>query len=168
MITHNFNKQKRKCRSDKVQFSNNDISKIEKMAALGLSTAQIASIFEISSDTLYRRLKENNLDLSAALTRGKAKAICKVAQKAFELALAGDRSMIKYYLSTVGGWSEKSQIKEESIESNYSKAYYNHVQDALDDLSDDELEAVMKIENYNPKQRNFFGLLTSGPDLLRC
>ena len=122
------------------------------MAALGLSTTQIASIFGISSDTLYRRLKENNLDLSAAVTRGKAKAICKVAQKAYELALAGDRSMIKYYLSTIGSWSDKPQIKEESIESTYSKAHLNSVQDALDELSDEELEAIMEIANYKPKE----------------
>lgn len=53
----------RKERSDKIAFTSKDISKIESMAAMGLSLEQIASIFGISTDTIYRRMNEGNIDL---------------------------------------------------------------------------------------------------------
>jgi transposase len=53
----------RKERSDKITFTTKDLSKIESMAAMGLSLEQIASIFGVSTDTIYRRMNEGNLDL---------------------------------------------------------------------------------------------------------
>ena len=104
----------RKQRSDKITFSTKDISKIESMAAMGLSLEQIASIFGVSTDTIYRRMNEGNLDLSEALSRGKSKALYKIANKAYKLAMEGNVSMIKYFLSCRGGWSEKLQIIEDN------------------------------------------------------
>lgn len=106
-------KPERKIRSDKVMFNESDIKKIENMASMGLSVVQICSILEISTDTFYRRCKESGGGLSAALIRGRSNAILNVSQKAYELAIQGDTGMIKYYLSCIGGWSEKTQIKLE-------------------------------------------------------
>jgi hypothetical protein len=55
-------------------------------------------------------MKEGNIDLSAALTKGKSKALYKIANKAYQLALEGNPSMIKYFLSCRGNWSEKTQV----------------------------------------------------------
>lgn len=134
---------KRKKRSDKFIFSEIDVKKIEKMASLGLSINQISAIFEISTDTFYRRCKEVDCDLSAAVTRGKAKAICNVAQKAYDLAIQGDTSMIKYYLSSIGGWSEKTQINNETEPP--KQGFTVNIQDVLDSLSDEEIEAIRNL-----------------------
>lgn len=133
--------KKRKTRSDKFNFTNSDMKKIEKMASLGLSISQISTIFGISTDTFYRRANEANCDLSAAITRGKSKATLAVAQKAYELAIAGDTSMIKYYLSSIAGWSEKSQLKNED-EPLYKDSCSN-IQEYMDELTDEELELIV-------------------------
>jgi predicted transcriptional regulator len=104
----------RKQRSDKITFTIKDITKVESMSAMGLSLEQIASILGVSTDTIYRRMNEGNIDLSAALSRGKSKALFQIANKAYKLALEGNPSMIKYFLSCRGGWSEKLQIIDDT------------------------------------------------------
>jgi hypothetical protein len=133
----------RKTRSDKVAFDDKDIRKIESMSAMGLSIEQIASIFNISTDTIYRRMKEGNIDLSAALSKGKSKAIYKIANKAYQLALEGSPSMIKYFLSCRGNWSEKSQItvETEQVEDKGPSKF----EQALDKMSDEEFEKVQSL-----------------------
>lgn len=132
----------RKIRSDKFLFTDCDIKKIEKMAAFGLSIKQISSIFGVSTDTFYRRCSEENIDLSAAVMRGKAKATCKVAQKCFQLAMAGDTSMIKYWLSSVGGWSEKLQITPQA-DPEMDMAQYGV--SLMEGMSNQEIEAIRRI-----------------------
>lgn len=101
---------KRKVRKDKIEFNSEDIIKIETLAGIGLNLSQISSELGIGRETLYRRIREGNEELSEAIYRGRAKAISKIASVAYELALEGDSGMIKYWLSCRGGWSEKSQI----------------------------------------------------------
>lgn len=103
----------RKTRADKISLTESDLDKIEKMASLGLSINQICAILGISTDTFYRRCKESEGKLSATLLKGRSNAILNVSQKAYELALQGDTGMIKYYLSCIAGWSEKTQIMVE-------------------------------------------------------
>lgn len=145
----NLKEKVRKVRSDKFNFSDIDIKKIEKMASLGLSINQISAIFGISTDTFYRRCQEINCDLSAAVTRGRAKAICNVAQKAYDLAIAGDTSMIKYYLSSMAGWSEKSQLIHE-VELP-TQRIPDYVHDALDSLSTEEIRALRDLTSCQSK-----------------
>lgn len=110
--------KKRSIRSDKFLVTKEDLLKIENLAALGLNMDQIASVFNVSADTLYRRCKEGNSDLSASILKGRTRAIQKIAEKAFELALEGDVGLIKYILSCKGGWTEKSQIIHEGYSQN--------------------------------------------------
>lgn len=102
----------RKTRSDKIELKN-DLDKIERMASLGLSIDQIAGVVGCSSDTIYRRLKEGDTELSAAILKGRSEAILEVSKKCFELALEGDVGLIKYILSCKGGWTEKTQVFHE-------------------------------------------------------
>lgn len=108
----------RKSRSDKFLVNEDDIQMIENLAALGLNMDQIASVFNVSADTLYRRCKDGNTDLSASILKGRTRAVQKIAEKAFELALEGDVGLIKYILSCKGGWTEKSQIIHEGYTQN--------------------------------------------------
>lgn len=109
---------KRKIRSDKFLVSESDLVKIENLAALGLNMDQIASVLNISADTLYRRCSEGDSDLSASILRGRTRAIQQIAEKAFELALEGDVGLIKYILSCKGGWTDKSQIIHDGYSQN--------------------------------------------------
>jgi IS30 family transposase len=129
----------RKERSDKITFDKKDISKIEYMAAMGLSLDQIASIFGISTDTIYRRVNEGNIDLSAALSRGKSKALYKIAKKAYKIALEGNPSMIKYFLSCRGGWSEKLQIIDNNQVSE-TQEKQRQMQLIVDAMTDEEID----------------------------
>lgn len=109
--------RRRKTRSDKIVLTDEQFEIMEKLAGLGLTIKQICSIIGISHQTLYRRLKEDGIEkISVTLSRGRSVAISKVAAKAFDLALEGDSSMIRYILSTQAGWTEKSQITIEGGE----------------------------------------------------
>ncbi len=135
----------RKERSDKITFDKKDISKIETMSAMGLSINQIG----ISTDTMYRRMNEGNINLSAALSRGKSKAIYKVAHKAYELAIDGNVAMIKYFLSCRGGWSEKLQIIEDNrVQEEQDKR--RQLQAVVDAMTDEEIDAY---KNLNDQMR---------------
>ena len=137
--------RKRKVRSDKITFSRTDIIKIEKMAGLGLTIKQISSIFNISTDTLQRRAKENSFNLAAALTKGKSELESKLGNKAVELALAGNTSMIKYVLGCRFSWTEKQQIiieEHESIDKLSDKQVFEN---SLKELSREELETLDKL-----------------------
>lgn len=122
---------KRKIRSDKFLVNEDDLQKIENLAALGLNMDQIASVFGLSADTLYRRCKEGNTDLSASILKGRTRAIQKIAEKAFELALEGDVGLIKYILSCKGGWTEKSQIIHEGYSQNIQVNVSNELLKAM-------------------------------------
>lgn len=139
----------RKERSDKIIFTSKDISKIESMAAMGLSLEQIASIFGVSTDTIYRRMNEGNIDLSAALSRGKSKALYKIANKAYNLAMEGNVAMIKYFLSCRGGWSEKLQIIEDNrVKEEQDKR--RQLEAVVDAMTDEEIDAY---KNLNDQMR---------------
>ncbi len=110
---------------------------------------QIASIFGVSTDTIYRRMNEGNLDLSEALSRGKSKAIFKIANKAYKLALEGNVSMIKYFLSCRGGWSEKLQIIEDNrVQEEQDKR--RQLEAVIDAMTDEEIDAY---KNLNDQMR---------------
>ena len=76
--------QKRKTRKDKIVFSSDQLKMMEKLAGLGLTVKQICYIMGVSPDTIYRRIGEGYEELSSTLQRGKASAISKVAEMAFE------------------------------------------------------------------------------------
>lgn len=134
----------RKTRSDKVTFDKKDLVKIESMAAMGLTLDQIASIFGISTDTIYRRVNEGKIDLSAALLRGKSKALYKIANKTYKLASEGNPAMIKYFLSCRGGWSEKLQVIDDNrVREEQEK---NRQLDAfIDVMSDQEIDKYQSL-----------------------
>ena len=134
---------KRKTRMDKFMVTTEDITKVENLAALGLNMDQIASVFNVSSDTFYRRCNEGDSDLSAAILRGRTRSIQKVAEKAFQLALEGDVGLIKYILSCKGGWTEKSQIFHEGYSQNINVSVTN---DSLKQMAEEVLNSL-KEEN---------------------
>lgn len=77
-----------------------DLQEIESMAGIGLTQKQIASIKNISVDTLRKYSNPN-------YKRGKDKGIARVMQTAYELAVSGKcPAMTMFFLKTQAGWTE--------------------------------------------------------------
>lgn len=64
-----------------------DSEKLFQLASLGLTTAEIASVLECSPDTLERNFKDE-------MAEGKEKCKASVRRKQFELAMAGNPTML--------------------------------------------------------------------------
>lgn len=143
-------KNKRKTRSDKIVFQEPDIKRIENLSALGLTLEEIASVFNVSADTLYRRCKEKDSSLTAALLRGKSRAIIKVAKKAYELAIEGNTSMIKYILSCKGGWIQNTQLTVETkaVELDKQSCSSLSFEQKIKFLNREELKKVSEYNKY--------------------
>jgi predicted metal-dependent hydrolase len=135
---------KRKERADKIKLTAKDLKQIETMAGLGLTQEQISNVLGFSVDTLKRRLRENENELSALMGRGKTNALTKVAKKAYSLAIAGNTSMIKYFLGCQGGWSEKVQVINIPPETN-ENSQREYLRELFSSMSPTELEQYKKI-----------------------
>lgn len=84
-----------------------DLKEIEMLAGMGLNQQQIGDVKGMHRDTLRKYAQ-------AAYTRGKAKAIARVAQTAFEMAVSGKNTALTiFYLKTQGGWREHGPCPEE-------------------------------------------------------
>lgn len=103
-----------------------DISRIEELAAQGLSQAEICLCLGISESTLYNRKRECE-EFEDAIKRGKAKAASEIANRLYQMAKGGDLGAIIWYEKTRRGLSDKIQ---QNVTFDVSK------------LSDDELRAI--------------------------
>lgn len=77
---------------------------VQTMAGLGVSNQDIATILDISNDTLTRHYKRE-LDTAAIAVNAR------VAQAAYHKAMSGDPQMLKYWLNCRARWSEKEDDK---------------------------------------------------------
>lgn len=157
----------RRIRKDKIIFDSEDNLKVEQLAAFGLNIEEIGSVFGVSSDTLYRRCKEGDIDLSAAIKRGRAKAIYKVAEKAFELAMKGDSGMIKYILSCKGGWVQNSQVNQDNENDELVIQRMNEVDRPIMSIDFDSInrEELEKLDDYFRFAKSLPQKLTSPEEL---
>ncbi len=106
------------------------IIKAETLAARGLTMEQIAYSIGMGTSTLYDKAKEN-LELSEAIKRGKAKGIASIANALFESALNGNTTSMIFYLKCRAKWREEDAV---SPEDDLNRAY----QEALDRRKKDE------------------------------
>ena len=97
-----------------------DISRIEELAAQGLTQTEICLVIGISESTLLRRKLEMEV-LTAAIKSGKAKAASEISNTLYRMAQGGDLGAIVWYEKTRRGLSDKQTI-EHSGEITY-KAY---------------------------------------------
>ena len=75
---------------------------VEKMAGVGMRDEDICLVIGIGESTLKRHYRKN-------LKVGRAKANTVIANKAFEMARDGDRSMVQFWLTRRLGWKEPPQ-----------------------------------------------------------
>ena len=83
-----------------------DISRVEELAAQGLTQAEICLVIGISEDTLSRR-KSDLADLADAIKSGKAKAASEISNTLYKMARGGDLGAIVWYEKTRRGLSDK-------------------------------------------------------------
>lgn len=106
-----------------------DIDRIEYLAGLGLTEAEICSSLGISEDTLGNRKKEST-DFSEAIKRGKAKAAQQVSNALFDKAMQGDTTAIIWYEKTRRGMTDRTAV--------------DHTFKKVQELSDAELRAILE------------------------
>ena len=87
-----------------------DISKIEELAAQGLTQTEICLVLGIGENTLLRRKAESEV-LADAIKRGKAKAASAISNVLYWKAMEGDLGAIVWYEKTRRGLSDKQTIE---------------------------------------------------------
>jgi imidazolonepropionase-like amidohydrolase len=103
-----------------------DISRVEELAAQGLTLAEICLVLGISERTLYDHKRESAV-LADAIKSGRAKAASEISNVLYQMARKGDLGAIVWYEKTRRGLSDKIQ----------------HTVDVRH-LSDDELRAIVE------------------------
>ena len=92
----------------KKTLTEDQITQLEALAAY-CNLDQIADYFDMSSDTISRRMKEDPQVLRA-YKRGRAKAAAQVGQSLLSQALNGNLTAAIFYAKTQMGWREVQQI----------------------------------------------------------
>lgn len=82
---------------------------LETLGAL-LNIQQVAWYFDIPERTFYDMMARDPT-ISAALQKGKSRAIGKVTKGLLQKAFDGDLGAICFYLKTQAGWSEKATLE---------------------------------------------------------
>ena len=85
-----------------------DISRVEQLAAQGLSQAEICLVIGISEDTLSRR-KADSAAIADAIKSGRAKAASEISDTLYRMAKGGDLGAIVWYEKTRRGLTDKVQ-----------------------------------------------------------
>lgn len=92
-----------------------DISRIEELAAQGLTLAEICLVLGIGESTLYRRKLDLEV-LTEAIKRGKAKAASEISNVLYLKARDGDLGAIIWYEKTRRGLSDKQTVEHSGPE----------------------------------------------------
>jgi len=105
-----------------------EYEKIEQWSLQGLNDKSIAALCKISQAEFCKKKTQLPL-LKEALEYGRAKGEAMVSGKLIQMALGGDREMIKTYLGRRCGWSETVINKNIDLS-------------AIDSMTIEELEAL--------------------------
>lgn len=96
------------------KFKEEDYSKIEKMAGLGLPGDKIAAIFDMSKDTFDRHRKDNP-QLDAAILKGRSVSELNVTRTAYEMAVSGKQpTMTIFWLKCRARWKDTMVIEHDT------------------------------------------------------
>ncbi|MEN9018071.1 MAG: hypothetical protein ABF331_06160 [Hellea sp.] len=94
---------------NKVVFSHQDLDTVQQLSA-SMSVEQIAGYFGISKTTYYE-VARRQPELLERYKLGKSRRIAEYSELAHQYILNGDKDMLKFYLRTQAGWSEKKEEK---------------------------------------------------------
>lgn len=85
------------------------ITQIRDLAKQGLTLEQIAYSIGVSYVTLHDRAGKYP-EIPQAIAMGRTEAIRRVSAIAYKLALAEKPEMVKFFLRTIGKWTETHEI----------------------------------------------------------
>ena len=93
---------------------NLDLKLVETLAGKGLTERQIGQYCGYSSATHWAKMRRENPDINAAIDRGRAKTIVKVADALIDNAIVEKNVTAQiFFLKAQAGWSDKVEIKAE-------------------------------------------------------
>lgn len=94
---------------------NLDYSALDALLQFKVSCNFCADYLGVSRDTIVRRIKEDHgLTFSEYHQLKKERTATKLQQKAIELALKGNSTMMIFCLKNLAGWSDKQEIESTS------------------------------------------------------
>ena len=123
---------------------NLDLKLVETLAGKGLSEKQIGQYCGYSSATHWAKMRRENPDINAAIDRGRAKTIVKVADALIDNAIEEKNVTAQiFFLKAQAGWSDKVEIKAE-VNQNMS----------VKDMSETELlNLIQSLKKSTPEEK---------------
>jgi hypothetical protein len=88
-----------------------DLSEVEMMASVGMTTKQIADAMRIPPTTMGKLIK-NDPTVQEAIDRGTSRGVKMVTDSLFNLALKGNVAAAIFWLKNKGGWQDKTDIDQ--------------------------------------------------------
>lgn len=93
-----------------------DLEQLQKFAAAGLTTEQMAHILGVGPATLDRRIADYP-EIKDAINKGRSMAIFNVAASAYQQAISGKNpAMTMFYLKCRARWKETSVTEHTNAE----------------------------------------------------
>lgn len=90
-----------------------DWEQFDKLCAIQCTLKEIASWFDCSEDTIERRVKEHSgLKFADYYAQKRGKGLVSLRRKQYEVALAGDKTMLIWLGKQYLGQSEKVAVEE--------------------------------------------------------
>jgi len=94
-----------------------DFQEVKKLMQFKPSLSDTAVWFDCSEDTIIRIIKkQTNLTFAKFRHQNMAKIRIKLVQKAFQMALSGERVMLIFCLKNMNGWADIPSMQDEDIE----------------------------------------------------
>lgn len=123
---------------------NLDLKLVETLAGKGLTERQIGQYCGYSSATHWAKMRRENPDINAAIDRGRAKMIVKVADALIDNAIEEKNVTAQiFFLKAQAGWSDKVEIKAE-VNQNMS----------VKDMSETELlNLIQSLKKSTPEEK---------------
>ena len=137
----------RKTRSDKINFTVEQINQIAGLMSTGTTKGEIAKFMGVSRDTLDRRFKDDPR-ISAEINRLSVSIKHKIGQTIINNALRGDLKAAEAYMQRFGGekWQAPSKRVEVSTE-NEGSISLSKTAAQIERMSEEEIkERIAKLE----------------------